>query len=208
MPAQDNNAYTPRTERYILDTSIFSNPDVFTQFGGAFPEAIATFTELAARANAEFYMPGSVYDELQKVKNLGAIAADFERVVRIRSPRRLDLTVPSELLYAFIEEVRMRIDRGLRIAEEWTKRAGTGGVADIGHLITKLRERYREAMRRGIIDSKEDADLLLLAYELDGTLVTADEGLKKWADKAGVGLVNPKHLRRILEGLIKHNAAP
>jgi RNA ligase partner protein len=206
MPTLSNHAAPLRTEKYVLDTSVFSNPDVFVQFADDFPEAIAAFTRLAARVNAEFYMPGSVYEELQKVKDLAETAADFERVVRIRSPRRLDLRVPSELLYEFIEEVRMRIDRGLRIAEEWTKRAGTSGAADIASSITKLRQRYREAMRRGIIDSKEDADLLLLAYELDGTLVTADEGLKKWADKAGVGLVNPKHLRRIMQGLVENEA--
>lgn len=207
MPAQNNNTALFRMDKYVLDTSIFSNPGVFTQFAEDFPEAIALFTRLAARANAEFYMPWSVYEELQKIKDLGESAADFERVVHIRSPRRLDLTVPSELLYEFIEEVRMRIDRGLRIAEESTKRAVIGGAGDIGNAITKLRQRYRDAMRRGIIDSKEDADLLLLAYELDATLVTADEGLKKWADKAGVGLVNPQHLRRIMEGLIENETA-
>lgn len=196
-------------EKYILDTSLFSNPNTCNQFGATFPDAIAQFVQLAAAcAQAEFYMPGSVYEELQNIKNLGETAADFERVVRIRSPRRFNLTVPSELLYEFIEEVRMRVDRGLRIAEEWTKRAGSGEVADKGQLIGKLRERYRESMRQGIIDSKEDADLLLLAYELDGTLVTADNGLKKWADKAGVGLINAQHLRRILEGLIENNTAP
>lgn len=195
-------------EKYILDTSVFTNPDVFTQFSPNFPEAVRTFAHLAANARAEFYMPGSVYEELRKIKDLGDAEADFERAVRIRSPRRLNLMVPSELLYEFIEEVRMRIDRGLRIAEEWTKRAGAGGVADVGHLVAKLRERYREAMRQGIIDSKEDADLLLLAYEMDGTLVTADEGIKKWAHKAGVGLVNARHLRRIIEGLIVNDAAP
>jgi RNA ligase partner protein len=75
----------------------------------------------------------------------------------------------------------------------------------MGIYITKLRERYREAMRRGIIDSKEDADLFLLAYELNGTLVSADEGLKKWADRAGIKRINALNLRKILEGLIEHN---
>ncbi len=78
---------------------------------------------------------------------------------------------------------------------------------NMGLYITKLRERYREAMRRGLIDSKEDADLFLLAYELDGTLVSADEGLKKWADKAGVKLIDALNLRRILEGLIEEHTA-
>jgi hypothetical protein len=190
-------------QRFILDTSIFTNPDVIEQFGADFPTAIAEFVRLAVRSRAEFYMPTAVYEELQKMKALGESAADFERVVRIRSPRRLNLSIPSELLYEFIDEVRMRIDRGLRIAEEWTKRAGAGADGDVGVLISKLRERFREAMRRGLIDSKEDADLFLLAYELDGTLVSADEGLKKWADRAGVALINARHLRKILQGLIE-----
>ena len=195
-------------ERFIIDTSIFTNPDVFRQFGQEFGEAVATFLDLALRSRAEFYIPTSVYGELQKMKPLGDLEADFERAVKIRSPRRFTLSIPSELLYEFIEEVRMRIDRGLKIAEEWTRRAGMGGSDDdMGVHIAKLRERYREAMRRGLIDSKEDADLFLLAYELDGTLVSGDEGLRKWADRAGVKLINARNLRKILEGSIKHDAA-
>ncbi len=188
-------------EKFILDTSIFTNPDVIRQFGGEFQPALARFLELALRCRAEFYIPTAVYEELRKMKELGELEADFERAVKIRSPRRLNLSIPSELLYEFIEEVRMRIDRGLRIAEEWTRRAGAEGEGDMGEHIARLRERYRDAMRRGLIDSKEDADLFLLAYELDGTLVSADEGLKKWADRAGVKLINARNLRRILEGL-------
>jgi RNA ligase partner protein len=207
----------PPMERFVLDTSIFTNPAVYKQFGGEFQTAVGTFLGLGSRADAEFYMPTAVYEELRKMRDLGKVEADFERVVKIRSPRRLHLSIPSELLYEFIEEVRMRIDRGLKIAEEWTRRAGREALSgregpelesDMGGHIARLRERYREAMRRGLIDSKEDADLFLLAYELDGTLVSADEGLKKWADKAGVKLINALNLRRILEGSVKDNTAP
>jgi RNA ligase partner protein len=192
-------------EKFVLDTSIFTNAYVFEQFGREFQSAMVVFSSLALRSRAEFYMPTAVYEELQKMRELSSVQADFERAVKIRSPRRLNLSIPSELLYEFIEEVRMRIDRGLKIAEEWTRRAGTGADGDMGVHIARLRERYREAMRRGLIDSKEDADLFLLAYELDGTLVSADEGLKKWADKAGVKLINARNLRKILEGLIEDN---
>lgn len=192
-------------ETFILDTSIFTNPHVFKQFGEDFESAITVFTALAFRSRAEFYMPTAVYEELHKMRELGELEADFERVVKIRSPRRLHLSIPSELLYEFIEEVRMRIDRGLKIAEEWTRRARSEAENNMGIYITKLRERYREAMRRGIIDSKEDADLFLLAYELNGTLVSADEGLKKWSDRAGIKRINALNLRKILEGLIEHN---
>lgn len=190
-------------EKYILDTSVFSNPDVYGQFDRDYPRAMRLFCELASRARAKFYMPNSVYTELQLVKPLGGTSADFERVVKLRSPRKSSIQIPSELLYEFIEEVRLRINRGLRIAEEATKVAGAGEIEAVGDVVKRLRDRFREAMRQGIIDSKEDADLLLLAFELDGTLVTADHGLRKWADKAGVSMINALNLRAILEGLAR-----
>lgn len=192
----------PRSlERFVLDTSVFTNPYVFKQFGNDFPTGLTLFLTLVGQAHAEFYMPAAVYEELRKMRQLGTLEADFECVIKIRSPRRLNLAIPSELLYEFIEEVRTRIDRGLKIAEEWTRRAGAEEAGEKGSHIARLREQYREAMRQGLIDSKEDADLFLLAYELDGILVSADEGLRKWADKAGVKLINPLNLRRVLEKL-------
>ena len=95
--------------------------------------------------------------------------------------------------------MRLRIDKGLRIAEEWTKRAGGLGEEPTETLITKLRERFRATMRQGIIDSKEDMDVLLLAYELDGVLVSADEGLKTWANKVGIKLLDCRHFKATLD---------
>lgn len=48
-------------------------------------------------------------------------------------------------------------------------------------------------------------DVLLLAYELDGVLISADEGLRKWADKVGVKILMPENLRSVLETLIEHH---
>jgi len=192
--------------RFVLDTSIFTNPDVFRTFGPDAQEAIRTFSRLARATRAEFFMPGSVYEELGKIKDLTEVAADFESVVRIRSPRKHELTIPGALLYELIEEVRYRIDRGLRIAEEAAKEAAQAG-ADPGMLINKLRGRYREALRRGILDSKEDVDVLLLAFELEGSLVCADEGLRKWADKVGIEIVHPLNFRQILGKLGERGSA-
>ncbi|ABA57903.1 conserved hypothetical protein [Nitrosococcus oceani ATCC 19707] len=189
-------------ERFILDTSVFTNPDTFNQFARDAVEATRIFLQLARRADAEFFIPGSVYEEFRLMKDLASLGGDFESVVKIRSPRRYSLTIPSEFLYELIHEVRHRIDRGLRIAEEHARMAAQPGtVADQGALITRLRERYRETLRRGIVDSREDIDVLLLAYELDGVLLSADEGLRKWADKVGVKIILPQHLRRVLENL-------
>jgi RNA ligase partner protein len=187
---------------FVLDTSIFTNPDVFLQFGDDAQTAILAFSALAARVKADFFMPGSVYAELGKIKDLREVAADFESVVGIRSPRKHDLTIPSALLYELIEEVRYRIDRGLRVAEEAAK-AASETTHDQGQLINKLRSRYREVLRQGILDSKEDVDVLLLAYELDAVLVCADEGLLTWADKVGIRFIDSRHFRRILQNMAR-----
>jgi RNA ligase partner protein len=184
--------------RFVLDTSIFTNPDVFRAFGADAQDAIRNFSLLARQTDREYFMPGSVYEELGKMKDLSGVGADFESVVRIRSPRKHNVTIPGTLLYELIEEVRYRIDRGLRIAEEAAKEAAHT-TDDPGKLINKLRGRYREALRQGILDSKEDVDVLLLSFELDAALVCADEGLRKWADKVGIEIVHPLNFRHILE---------
>jgi len=195
-------------ERFVLDTSVFTNPDIYTTFGETdHLGAVENFIHLAIHSGAEFYMPTSVYDEMLKMVELRHLAPEFEMVVKIRSPRKYSLMIPSEILYELIEELRHRINKGLRIAEEHAKEAGKGGEIDVGKVINRLREKYREALRQGIIDSREGVDVLLLAYELDGTVVTADEGLRKWADKVGIKIIDPKNFRGILESLIKHKSA-
>ncbi|GAB6065786.1 RNA ligase partner protein [Aquifex pyrophilus] len=189
-------------EKFVLDTSVFTNPDIYKTFEEDQPGAIENFIHLALNSGAEFYMPTSIYDELRKILDIGELWAEFEMVVKIRSPRRFKLTIPADFLYELIDEIRYRINKGLRIAEEHTREASA--CDDVGKLINKLREKYREALRQGIIDSKEDVDVLLLAYELDGILVSADEGLRKWADKIGIKQIEPRFFRKILESLIRH----
>jgi len=192
-------------ESFVLDTSVFTNPEIYQTFGERNQlGAIENFIHLAIHSGASFYMPTSVYDELSKMVDLKHLAPEFEMVVRIRSPRKYSIMIPSDILYELIEEIRLRINKGLRIAEEHTKEAGRLTEEDVGRVVGRLRERYREALRQGIIDSREDVDVLLLAYELNGILVTGDEGLRKWADKVGIKLIDPRNLRGILEGLIKH----
>nr|7F3E_A Chain A, RNA-free ribonuclease P [Aquifex aeolicus VF5]7F3E_B Chain B, RNA-free ribonuclease P [Aquifex aeolicus VF5]7F3E_C Chain C, RNA-free ribonuclease P [Aquifex aeolicus VF5]7F3E_D Chain D, RNA-free ribonuclease P [Aquifex aeolicus VF5]7F3E_E Chain E, RNA-free ribonuclease P [Aquifex aeolicus VF5]7F3E_F Chain F, RNA-free ribonuclease P [Aquifex aeolicus VF5]7F3E_G Chain G, RNA-free ribonuclease P [Aquifex aeolicus VF5]7F3E_H Chain H, RNA-free ribonuclease P [Aquifex aeolicus VF5]7F3 len=187
---------------FVLDTSVFTNPEIYRTFEEDQRGAMETFIHLALNSRAEFYMPTSVYTEMRKIMDVGELWAEFEMVVKIRSPRRFQLTVPADFLYEFIEELRYRINKGLRIAEEHTREAS--GCEDVGKLIARLREKYREALRQGILDSKEDVDVLLLAYELDGVLVSADEGLRTWADKIGIKLIDPKNFKNILESLVRH----
>ncbi len=191
------------TPAYVLDTSLFTNPDVFRQFGVDTRAAIREFVHIAQASGAAFYMPTSIYEELCQMKELDGVAPAFESLVNIRSPRRHELQIPATIVYEFIDEVRRRIDRGLRIAEEHARQGHAAGGGDVGQLISRLRERYREALRRGLIDSREDLDVLLLAMELDGIVVTADEGLRIWADKLGVKILLPEHLKGVLLELVE-----
>jgi predicted DNA-binding protein (UPF0278 family) len=64
--------------------------------------------------------------------------------------------------------------------------------------IAKLRERYREALRTGIIDSKEDFEAIILSKELDATLVTADEGMINLAKEIGCEFMSPQAFFRFI----------
>lgn len=187
-------------DRVVLDTSVFTNPDVYRQFGDEPLEALRRFSALALETPLSFYMPVSVYRELSNMVDLSDVGKDVELALRIRSPRRYQLMIPADLLYELIDEIRKRIDKGLRIAEQ----AVTARHDTEEESVRRLRARYREALRQGIVDSREDMDVILLAYELDAEVATADEGIVTWADKLGIPIMNVRNLRATMEGLKSH----
>ncbi len=50
----------------------------------------------------------------------------------------------------------------------------------------KFREKYRAALRYGILDSAPDIDVLLLAKDLDAAVVSQDLGIQRWAEQLGL----------------------
>ncbi|HFB83580.1 MAG TPA: RNA ligase partner protein, partial [Thermodesulfatator sp.] len=69
-------------------------------------------------------------------------------------------------------------------------------------IINTLRRKYREALREGIVDSKEDIELVLLTMELDGLLLSADQGVLNLADKLGLRWICPEEIRETVESLV------
>jgi len=185
---------------FVLDTSVFTNPQLYKKFSEDILDAAEDLLYLMEHSGAEFYMPLSTYDELQKMVKLGNLIPKFELTVKLRNPKKFNLMVPAEFLYNFITDLRGRINKGLRVAEEHVRTAK--GQENIGDIIRSLREKYREALRQGILDSKEDVDVVLLAYELDAILVSADEGIRRWAKELGIKLVNPNYFKELLEELV------
>lgn len=112
------------TERFVLDTSVFTNPDIYAQFGTDSPNAILGFLELVRQTSVQCFMPRSVYDELRLMKNLGKLPPEFEASVRIRSPRKFTLQIPAQIVYELIEEVRKRIDRASTSPRNMPRRHG------------------------------------------------------------------------------------
>jgi hypothetical protein len=186
--------------RLVLDTSIFTNPDTRAPFGPTTALAVAAFVERVRQLPARLrcYMPPSIFDELKNFLDPDEVPPDFEYVVALKSPNRYHLMVPGFLLYELIDDIRGRIDRGLRVAE---KAVREGSSAEVEMTINRLRNEYREALRAGLLDSREDVDLLLLARDLDAALVSSDEGVVKWAERLGIRLIHPDNLRRIVDSL-------
>jgi RNA ligase partner protein len=187
-------------ERLVLDTSLFVNPEVRNDFGRSPAEAMNNFLELAKQAPLlEFYMPPSIFEELMNFVDKSRIPGALLAVLHQKSPSTYEMTTPAVFLYELIEDMRQRINKGLRVAEKAVRSAGN---EDEREVIKEMRKGYREALREGILDSKEDVDLILLAKELDAVLVTLDQGAIKWADKLGIRWLLPEKFKEYVESFI------
>ena len=186
----------------ILDTSIFVNPDSRTYFGNTPKEALSNFLDqLKDKKQINCYIPPSVYEELAKFMDK---LPPTQKTILInkKPPSSYQTPVPAMLVYEFIEEIRLRINKGLRIAEKYTRKGLAAPMPAekerSEELIKTLRQEYRVALREGVIDSKEDFDLVLLAKELDAYLATSDLGLVKWAQKLGITCINAQELKELV----------
>ncbi len=190
-----------KLKKVVLDTSLFVNPDVRASLGATPIEALETFLCLAAQIdNLEFYMPPSIFEELLHFVERDKIPGDLLVILHQKPPKKHELKCPAFLLYELIEDIRDRVNKGLRLAEKAVRSAELKKPDEV---VQDLRKKYREALREGIIDSKEDVDLMLLAMELDALLITADQGLIKWAEKLGIKWLFPERFKDYLAAAVK-----
>jgi RNA ligase partner protein len=184
-------------DRFILDTSLFVNPASRKQFGKTSPAAVRAFVRRAKakKAKAEFYMPPLVMEELSNFakKDAGKLSS----VVKKRAPNVYGIYIPAAILYSFIEDVRGRINKGLRLAEEFAQ----DNRPENAEKLNKLRAKYRSAMRKGMVDSREDLEIILLAYELGAAIVTSDEGITAMANQIGVEWIEAEKFGELLKAL-------
>ena len=167
--------------KYVIDTSLFVNPVARKHFGKTPSDAVKTFIKRLEKTELEIYIPPSVFSELANFVDAKAMDA-LDVAVKKRSPNTYAIYLPAAVLYDFIDDMRTRVNKGMRLAEEFAK----DNKPDNDEKLRKLREKYRTSMRAGIVDSVEDFELVLLAKELEATLITSDEGAIKFANQIGV----------------------
>ncbi len=186
-------------ERLIPDTSIFTNPNIYKQFGDTPLLAFQNFLLLIAELEGDIgvYIPTSVYEELKRMIVPLTLSPKARMVLKVKSPKKYELFIPAFLMYDFIEELRVRINKGLRVAEEAVKALKYKTPEEV---LKYLRRRYREILREGIVDSKEDLEIILLALELDGVILSGDRGVISMANSLGLRFWEPTEIKATLEG--------
>jgi len=189
--------------RFVLDTSIFVNPEIRKRFGDSPTEAMKTFLSYAEKlfGRVEFYMPPGIYREVMHFVD-EELKPEIELYIIKKPPNLHDLKIPAFVVYELIDDIRRRVDKGLRVAEK-AVRESVVEMDNVDKVIQKLRRNYRKALREGIVDSKEDFELILLAKELDATIVSADVGILTWAQKMGIKWIDASTFKDVLEGLVE-----
>ncbi len=180
--------------KYVVDTSLFVNPQAREHFGPDPSAAVLGFIKSIEGMDLQVFMPPSVFSELKNFAGSGSMD-ELELVIKKRAPNTYSIYLPAAVFYDYIEDIRNRLNKGMRLAEEFAK----DNRPDNDEKLRRLREKYREAMRSGIIDSKEDFELVLLAKELEATLVTSDEGVIKFANQVGCEYINADRFHLLLK---------
>ncbi len=190
----------PLKQRFVLDTSTFITEEIRDDDEDV-EQAVDRLLDLIAEAKLKLhiscYIPPSVYEELSRMlKDRGVseeVLSKLNTWLIKKNPDRYTVMIPAEIVYEFIEEMSNRVDRGLRVSEKAVRKAEESRDSDTGDqlsevdkVISDLRSEYRSTLRRGILDSREDFDLLILARELEAGVVTEDTGIIHWAEGFGL----------------------
>jgi len=211
----------PFKQRFVLDTSLFITEQI-RQDGESAGEASLRLLELISRARLELgiscYMPPTIHDELTTMladRNVDdEVYSKLNTWVIRKHPNRYDVSIPANVVYSFVDEMSDRVNRGLRVSEQAVRRAESAldepiddheYKTEVDAVIADLRDKYRDALRSGVLDSREDFDLLILARELDAGVVTEDRGIIGWTEDFGLRYIYggefPELLTQYLEAV-------
>ena len=206
-------------ERYVLDANVFFNMEAGINLGKKTDEVINQIVNYGKKLKkkVEFLMPPTAIEEFlsfftdKKQPHINTLLS----IITARSPNKSQLLFPALSFYHLVDEIRKRSFRGLNLGEEEIIKAGKLMVGEkkpdkkefeikIGSVIKNYRKRYRQATRTGFLDSVADLDLIVLTKEVDGFLVSSDDGVIYWGRIFGVKEVAPPAFRPRLDFLLGH----
>ena len=202
-------------QRFVLDTSLFITEEIRRDDEGLEATVLRLLESIAnARLNLGIscYVPPTIHDELTTMLEQRGVGEEvFSKlntwVIR-KHPDRYEVSIPADVVYRFVDEMSGRVDRGLRVSEKAVRRAEQRGdepvddheyKTEVDAVISELRDKYRGAMRTGVLDSREDFDLLILARELDAGVVTEDRGIIDWTEDFGLRYIRGREFPDLLE---------
>lgn len=211
----------PFKQRFVLDTSTFLTQEI-REDDESLEEAVDDLLDLIARARLELqiscYMPPSIHEELTTMLEDRGVSPEVQSklntwIIR-KHPARHEVAIPAEVVYRFVDEMSDRVNRGLRVSEKAVRRAEGARAeraesdehdrrTEVDLVISDLREKYRQALRRGVLDSREDFDLLVLGTELDAGVVTEDTGIIAWTEDFGLRYLRGREFPALLREYLR-----
>jgi RNA ligase partner protein len=201
-------------QRFVFDTTALTDSQAWESEGcKEICEGMSAILDRVAEGRLHLgiscYVPyPSVYNEIRDfVRNNNCDSAVLGKVdtwLVKKTPDRYRVKVPSKIFYEYVDYMRGRINKGMNVSEEaiWEAVARCINMSEgersiaymreeierevIGSIIRKFREKYRNALRYGILDSAPDIDVLLLAKDLDAAVVSQDLGIQRWSEQLGL----------------------
>ena len=189
-------------KRYIIDTNLFFNMEADMGLGQTTADIVKNMVGALQKAppeELEIVVPPTIVQEITSFFDSpdDPLLKLLFGSITVKSPSTSEQSVSAAIFEQLIENYRDRAYRAMKVAEEEIINTAEMFMGKevlphkefqmaCGKILTKLRERYRNATRTGTIDSKADFELIMLAKELDGYLVTTDEGVTYWARLLGV----------------------
>jgi hypothetical protein len=210
-------------QRFVLDTTAFTGfqrKKDACEWMGDILDLIAT---ARIKLNISCHIPfPTVYDELKQL--LGEYGCGEELLIKAdtwlvkKTPNRIDVKIAAEIFYDYIKDMRTRMNRAMKVAEgsiwlaaEEARKLTIKGKdkeeierESTGFIISNFRDKYRNALRYGTLDSAPDLDVLLLATEMNAGVVARDEGIKIWAERLGLRYVDGMSFPGMLREYLRH----
>ena len=203
-------------DNYVLDTTSFTEARLRRELGKSsleetVREIASILREARLRLRARFYMTPSTWSELRRILLGNTVSLDTVHEVStwitVKAPDKLSIQIPASIFSEYVADIRRRLLKGLRVAESAVRKAAkqcSGEKSEcLGEAIRDLRDKYREATRKGLVDSVEDLDTILLALELKGIIVTSDQGIKRLGEQLGIIVIDPVDFVIMMKRMLK-----